>query len=139
MPPFTTVLVAAVAVIVVVILVLAPFWLPWPLRLRWIVISSMGLDSARLGVPPQISLEEVTIVDVFVGPEGAVRVVDGADRIEELSLSGVPIDAQAQLRHWSATGIPLIKMTHPNGEVVLQGPTDAVAGLRAFGVQAGPR
>jgi hypothetical protein len=89
-----------------------------------------------LGLPPQISLEEVTVAELFAGPEGVVRLVDGADRIEELSLSGVPLDAQAQLQQWSTTGMPLIKMTHPNGEVVLQGPTDVVGGLRSCGVQA---
>jgi hypothetical protein len=105
-----------------------PFLLPWPQHLRWIV-SSTACDQWATG--PLLGLNEVTILAAVSEGAGVVWISGTSEASSEILVLSQPTPADlARLARWEAAGMPLLKVTHHDGEVSLHGPACSVGGLR---------
>jgi hypothetical protein len=123
---------ALAGVAAVVMLTLAPFFLPWPSRLRWTIAISTVPDPWGFAPTPWPGLEEVILQTLIPCPDGLMVVglsgpAPGLPHSLWLPETTSPI--AAQLEAWTAAATPLLQMGTEDGEVSLYGPTSSVSGL----------
>jgi hypothetical protein len=122
-------LLAAVGLCLVVVIGLVPLVLPWPVRLRWIIITATA-DPWTAG-SSALALEECRIEAVQVTGTGPVMIAckDGA-ATELLQVPAVSLADRDQLERWRATRTPLLKDGRAGGAVTLSGPSASITAFR---------
>jgi hypothetical protein len=120
-----------------VLLTVAPFFLSWPRRLRWLIAVSNVPDPWGIGPGPWSGLEEMTLETVI--PEAGGLLVVGLSRrsLRSLWMEGATEEQAGILEGWTATGTPLLEVHAGDGTVTLHGPTSCVPSLRALAAQNG--
>jgi hypothetical protein len=127
-----------VAGMTIVAILAAPFWLPWPARMRWILAMQAAPDPLGVGtgtVCAPLSMQEVVLRDI-VATDGRIELevleTRHASSTRRLHLSGrVPAaHVVAALEGWSAVATPLLLWYERDGLVHLYGPHAAVTSLR---------
>ena len=113
-----------------IVVAFTPLLLPWPQRVRWLVISNAARDPWSAGWAGAPALEEVEIYAVFGGDDGAIWVSRPAvARLEVFPSRDISPADQAVLREWASAGTPLLAMRRASGEVSLHSSHTAVTGL----------
>jgi hypothetical protein len=106
----------------------APFLLPWPLRLRWMIVTAMADPWTARASPP--TLEECRI-EALEETDGGLLLICGPDGSGPGPLH-IPLATSAerdQVNWWLASRTPLLKDTRPRGAVVLSGPAGSVTAV----------
>jgi hypothetical protein len=117
----------------------APFFLPWPAQVRWLLAARwMSLDGlAADGLGP-FQMEETRLLAVETGPTGLLAVVadphqSGHGFRTRLVGPRPGIGVLAAMEGWAAAATPLLLVSEGDGLVSLFGPRTSVVGLRAAG------
>jgi hypothetical protein len=113
-------------------ILLAPLFLPWPLRIRWTISQSLMAGTTPSCAAP-LDLREVELVHVDVTSVALVVAVleVGRPGRDALMLEGPPIDDErtTMLREWSALRTPMLLFLDRT-TASLTGPAASVTGLR---------
>jgi hypothetical protein len=122
----------AAAVLVVALLAAAPFLLPWPRRVRWLVAQATGDPCAGALVS---DVREVVAVSIIERPaETVVEVLERGHPTEHALhlVAGQPLTREEMglLRDWAALRTPLALFGASTRSAVLAGPTVTVGPLR---------
>ena len=114
--------------------VLAPWFAPWPIRLR-LLLAGQAPDPF-LGLSPLLPLDlsEVEVVDV-AAPCGSAVVtvatrVQGSGRRRSLVVASDAPGLIAQLEGWCAVRVPLLLIIDADGGAQLCGPKSRLNGFR---------
>jgi hypothetical protein len=120
-----------------VLFTMAPFFLSWPRRLRWLIAVSNVPDPWGIGPGPWSGLEEMTL-ETVVPEAGGLLVVGVSGRsLQSLWLEGATSEQSERIAAWIEARTPLLQMGATDGTVSLHGPTSCVSKLRALSGQDG--
>lgn len=114
----------------------APFWMPWPMSVRWLVASQApDAFGGVMGTCPWVAFEEIVVVDVAVAYrrlEVHTVAVVGSARMPGIRLHGdvPPIGTLAALEGWCAAATPLLLWWETGDRAHLYGPDGTVTSLR---------
>jgi hypothetical protein len=116
----------------VVVATLAPFFLPWHQRLRWLIAASTVPDPCGLASMPWSGLEELAVKTVSPYRGGLLIVAESgpAGSPRWLWLDCVTTQDAAHLEWSAAAGVPLLLIGDAGGGLSLHGPTWSVSGLQ---------
>src|SRR5581483_3286948 len=113
----------------IVALAIAPFLLPWPQHLRWLVATLQTPDALMGSMSADADAREVLVESVTPRAGGLlIAVIDGQQRrlLEALARGDA---CEARLRRWMVSGVPLLQIVHPDGAISLHGPLGSATGL----------
>jgi hypothetical protein len=129
------VLVALGLCLVAVVVGFAPFLLPWPVRLRWMIVTAAADPWTARALP--LALDECHIEAVRVTDAGLVLVPhrDGV-ATELLHVPTATPSDRDQLERWLATRTPLLMDTRAGGDVILSGSTGSITAFRYLDPEA---
>ncbi len=127
-----TLLVLAAALVAA--LIAAPFLLPWPQHVRWLVAAaSTPMDPWGMGgaVTSSGQWDVVTVASVRPSASPAVKIAFASTPREAwLRCPVAAPDDLDRLQQWAASRTPLLMVTTEGAGAGLYGPTCAVVGLR---------
>jgi hypothetical protein len=118
----------------VALLAVAPFVLPWPRRVRWLVLTATTpMDPLAIGpgVSPTTRWDAVTLRHVKCGPDPSVEVLSLISAgTAQLCRPGASATDLARLEGWAANATPLLLVEGFDGGASLHDAELAVRGLR---------
>jgi len=113
---------------------IAPFVLPWPQRVRWLLASTAMPDPTGMNARPP-TMREVTVGRVHrSGEHIAVELIEAKRDTPtwySIQADAATLESAADLDHWSAAQTPLLLIAGTDRDVSLHGPANAVTGLQS--------
>ena len=131
-------LVVAVGALVLGAAVLAPLVLPWPQRVRWLVIAQvMGHDSAANWGYPPLDLREVVLASVKSDERGlGLEVLEVGrpvgDTVTLVRRTAPDPECVSMLHEWCALRTPMLLYVDRSGVSTLSGPAATITALRTL-------
>ena len=129
-------LVAAGGALLLGTAVLAPFVLPWPMRVRWLVISqAMGHEAPGFMTCAPLDLREVVLVGVEIYDRGLeLRVLEVGRPARETVTFTTATSPTAELvlmfQEWRALETPVLLYVDDGGTASVSGPVATISNLR---------
>ena len=129
-------LVAAGGALLLGAAVLVPFVLPWPMRVRWLVISqAMGHDAPGYMACPALDLREVVLVAVEAYDPGLVlRALEvgrpARDAVTFTTPTSPTAEVVSMFQEWRALETPVLLYVDDGGTACVSGPAATISNLR---------